>query len=1049
MHLLAAGVRLGSYEIVELVGRGGMGEVYKAFDVVLRRHAAVKVLPDSGAGDDADDRVQRFLREARAASALNHPNIVTIYDAGSAAIVQGETTHYIAMELVDGSTLRAKLGAPIDELLPIFVQVADALAKAHEASVVHRDLKPENILVRTDGVAKIVDFGLAKSFAGLAVGEWQFETHEGVLVGTFAYMSPEQVKGRPVDGRSDMFAFGSMLFEALTGTLPFVADSALETLQRIANDDPRWLGHGPDALHQVVDRCLAKHPDDRYPTMADVAAALRAARTEAAPAALPGRRSEPAAELSTAAREVVNVAAVIGMTVSVRELRDLLDDPDALDDSLDELVGHGILVERDTRRGTFRFASAAEREVFYSRIPRRRRKEIHSGCAAHGERLLGARLATTELLRHFQSAGAAAKVVGYGLPLLRELVERFQPKEAIDVADLVSEAAGDDLAPVLEATELLARAYAQLGDFDRALERIEAIRPVLEASPEALTRLARTAAQVAWEARRVDVAERWIRRGLSSSDKSSDAAPVRDILALATTIAIVTGDTAAADEYALRLSREGQSPPARADLRGGRIVVPSMRSLAEIDPSQSDQAWRGEIVRPIFETLTRVAADGRIVPWLAEFEANGDSTAFRFCLREGLRFHNGRAVTSGDVAFSYARLLRQPTNTSRWMLGPIRGARAVADGSAEGLEGFICHTDREFTIELSGPVTVFPAIASYDGTAVVPAESGALRGTWKETCVGTGPYRVARFEPDRRLELEANPHYWREGRPRTGRLAFVMGLSSAEILERFRSRELTLARDLSEDDFWSLRRDVELRAQYAESPRLSTYFLVANRRKGPFADPALRKEVFGIDVEAVLRASQSPLIHRAHTLAPPGLIGHVRSRAHAPPPSKTALYPKIPVTLGVLTGLVLHHRAVLERLVQELAGRGFIVETVEIEQINRTPGRLATFDLFAGRWYADYPDADSFNDTLLHSQRGIYGSLCGDPKLDEIIERARAETDPRVRRDDYAEIEEVLQRDAILLPLFHESAYCFAQAEVGGFELNFSNSAVSYEELWL
>jgi peptide/nickel transport system substrate-binding protein len=135
--------------------------------------------------------------------------------------------------------------------------------------------------------------------------------------------------------------------------------------------------------------------------------------------------------------------------------------------------------------------------------------------------------------------------------------------------------------------------------------------------------------------------------------------------------------------------------------------------------------------------------------------------------------------------------------------------------------------------------------------------------------------------------------------------------------------------------------------------------------------------------------------------------------------------------------------------VQGLTGRGFIVEIVEIDQANRTPATLVACDLFAGRWYADYPDADSFNDTLLHSQRGIYGSLCGDPKLDEIIARARAETDPRVRRDDYAEIEEVLQRDALLLPLFHESAYCFAQAEVGGFELNFSNSAVSYEELWL
>jgi ABC-type transport system substrate-binding protein len=155
------------------------------------------------------------------------------------------------------------------------------------------------------------------------------------------------------------------------------------------------------------------------------------------------------------------------------------------------------------------------------------------------------------------------------------------------------------------------------------------------------------------------------------------------------------------------------------------------------------------------------------------------------------------------------------------------------------------------------------------------------------------------------------------------------------------------------------------------------------------------------------------------------------------------------VMLGVLSGFVLHHRAVVERLVQGVAGRGFIVQTVEVDQMDRTSARFAAFDLFAGRWYADYPDADSFNDTLLHSQHGIYGSLCGDPKLDEIIERARAETDPRVRRDDYAEIEEVLRRDAILLPLFHESAYCFAQAEVGGFDVNFSYPAVSYEELWL
>lgn len=1029
---------------MELVGRGGMGEVYKALDVVLRRFAALKVLLDPAA--DQDERVHRLLREARVASALNHPNIVTIYDAGSVAIARGGTVHYIAMEFVDGATLRETLHtASLDDLHSIFIQIADALAKAHEAGVVHRDLKPENVLVRSDGVAKIVDFGLAKSFAGAA--EAQFETTRGVLLGTFAYMSPEQIGARRVDGRSDMFSFGSMLYEALAGAPPFLGDSALETLQRIAHDPVRWSGGTADALREIIERCLAKNPDDRYPAMSEVATALRESRGVLNVGRMPPRK--PVSELSASAQEVISVAAVIGMTVTLGELRDLVEDEDILDDALDELTAAGVLAEHNTRRGTFLFASASIRESAYARIPRRRRKAIHAACASQCERLLGGRPATVEMLLHFHAAGVAGKVIEHGLPLLRDLVEHARPAEAIQVADLILDLAREDRAMTLEATELMARARAQLGDFDRALAAIDGIRLLFESSPDALARLSRTAAHVAWEARRVDIAERWIRRGLSVAEQVTDEQAVRDMLALATAIATVTGDTVAADQYALRLEHEGDRPMVKDGMRSGRIVVPSVVALPDLDPALNDVAWRGEILAPIFETLTRVAAGGRIVPWLAEFEVKRDATAFRFRLRDGVRFHDGRPVTSQDVAFTYARVLREKRNASRWLLAPIVGSGAVADGTADVLEGFRCHSEREFTIALDSPVAAFPGIASFHGTGIVPSGTGPSTGTGKEACLGTGPYRVVRFEPGRRLELEANPYYWREGLPRTGRLAFVMGLTSSEIAERFRARELSLARYLSDDDFWSLRRDAELRAQYAESPHLSTYFLVVNRHRGPFADPVLRREALGIDMDAVLRGSRLPVIHRAHTLAPPGLIGHIRSPRPAPRRSTTAAFRQIPVRLGVLATILVHYRPIIERLAEALATHGFVVEIVPIDQAIRTSATMASFDLVVGRWYADYPDAGSFVDSLLLAQRGIYGRLVGDQKLDEIINRSRAETDSRLRRDDYAEIEEILQRDSVLLPLFHENAYCFAQREVGGFELNLSDPGLLYEQLWL
>src|SRR5712692_9544776 len=219
---LTSGAKLGPYEIVGPLGAGGMGEVYRARDARLDRSVAIKILPAAFSTDS--DRLHRFEQEARSASALNHPNIVTIYALGLDA-----STHYIAMELVEGKTLRQLLASgllPIRKAIEIAAQVADGLAKAHEAGIAHRDLKPENLMVSDDGFVKILDFGLAK--LTLPSGELSetsptiaLQTRPGVVMGTMQYMSPEQVSGGRLDFRSDQFSFGLVLYEMVTGKLAF------------------------------------------------------------------------------------------------------------------------------------------------------------------------------------------------------------------------------------------------------------------------------------------------------------------------------------------------------------------------------------------------------------------------------------------------------------------------------------------------------------------------------------------------------------------------------------------------------------------------------------------------------------------------------------------------------------------------------------------------------------------------------------------------------------------------------------------------------------
>jgi eukaryotic-like serine/threonine-protein kinase len=263
---LAPGTRLGPYEIIAAIGAGGMGEVYRARDTRLDREVAIKVLPSAMARDP--DRLARFEREARVLASLNHPHIATIY--GLEESTEGTA---LAMELVDGCTLKSPL--PVAEALRIAGQIAEALEAAHKRGIVHRDLKPANVMVTETGV-KLLDFGLAKIDLGPAGEETATQTQAGTLLGTACYMSPEQAQGRPVDARSDIFSFGAVLYELVTGNQAFRGESMVGTLASILRDEP-VPADCPTEVQNVIARCLRKHAADRFQTAGELRAAVEAA----------------------------------------------------------------------------------------------------------------------------------------------------------------------------------------------------------------------------------------------------------------------------------------------------------------------------------------------------------------------------------------------------------------------------------------------------------------------------------------------------------------------------------------------------------------------------------------------------------------------------------------------------------------------------------------------------------------------------------------------------------------------------------------------------
>jgi ABC-type transport system substrate-binding protein len=491
-----------------------------------------------------------------------------------------------------------------------------------------------------------------------------------------------------------------------------------------------------------------------------------------------------------------------------------------------------------------------------------------------------------------------------------------------------------------------------------------------------------------------------------------------------------------------------QTEPARTG--GGIIQIPIAGLVSRLDPSCTATIEETETLPSIFETLT-FDVGGRIVPWLAaEFKPEDGGKRYRFRLRDDVRFHDGRRLTARDVRYSFERLLQNEQSSARYFYSVIQGAKPLLSGEAHDLTGFRILSANEFTIDLSEPVSFFPALLSYPVASITPEGSTRFNGSWRDGCVGTGPFRVVKFDPGRRLELERNKTYWRAGYPRSEGLVFSFGVPSAEILSEFRAGKFSVASDLLPADVETLRREPDLAAGYRETPRLITYYAAFNTHTGPLSDKALRQNLAkAIDVAGLVRQTLGRLAVPAHGLIPPGLLGHDSATALRTPSASSVSTNgsgELELTAALNPVYFGEYAAFARELEHALNAR-----QVKIRRMNTTTAEWidaaakGSVDLLVGRWVADYPDPDTFA-YILHSQ-GLIGRLCGSPEIDLLVEKGRAEVSPAVRHSIYRQVEEIIARDCLLLPLFHEQAYRFARPEIEGLSLSYGVTVVDYANL--
>ncbi len=505
------------------------------------------------------------------------------------------------------------------------------------------------------------------------------------------------------------------------------------------------------------------------------------------------------------------------------------------------------------------------------------------------------------------------------------------------------------------------------------------------------------------------------------------------------------------------VGKAGEDAAERGQAAEGRgtIRIPIIGDVTRtLDPLLSNHVDEAEVQSTLFETLTRLDEGARIIPWLASrIDVEDGGKRYRFRLRDGIRFHDGRRLSVRDVRFSLERALSTEACEFRWALSPVQGAAAVIRGEARELEGFQIHSTGEFSIRLDAPLPYFPAVLSHTAFSIVPEGIDFEARRHRDGCVGTGPFRLTRFTPGERCELERHPAYWREGYPRCGELVFERTSSVEDLYSGFRKGRFSLAYNLLPEMVEELRRSGEFAGGYRETPGLSTALLALNANRGPLRDPGLRRRlVAAIDRPALAAAVTGTAPSPAKGLIPPGLLGHnpgSSTAAVGAPEDADRTTAEVDLTVCVIPSWLETRRPLLDRLSADLRRAGFRPEYLEISDRHEF-SRIQTSggsDLALGAWVADYPDPHALVGGILDSREGWAARFCGSAELDLLIGTAQVEPDPAARHARYREIEEYVAREALLVPLFHLTVSRFARPEVQGLTLSFATPNVRYENL--
>lgn len=771
---------------------------------------------------------------------------------------------------------------------------------------------------------------------------------------------------------------------------------------------------------------------------------------EALPASLRAAVDRSYQRLPETARRLLSIAAVAGKSFDlsdVEEVGKLEADTDA---DVSRLVEEGILREESGARGDrYAFTGALVRETAQAALPRRTRRSIHRLFGELLERRHGGarQRVSVDLFRHFSEADVPAKAVEYGLEAARQALESGGAEDAIQVARAVAGFVETD-AGRGEASLILARAQRSRGDYEAAMDEAGKAAEAFEHGGDPRTVDAcLVGAEAAWDARQPDRVERWIERGLEVPDVRERPRVHLRLQRLAATAATLRGDAAASERHLSELQAE-EAPPTSAtqgNRPSGTINVP-LSGVDELDPIGCLYLDQAEAMTAVFECLTRIGADGRAKPFLAsDIDDDGTGLKYRIRLRDGVLFHDGRPLQTPDVRWSMERYLRDAGHSVGQRLRAIHGVQAVVEGRARELAGFREVDDREFILNLDEPCPALPFLLSDVCLAIVPRDSQPLsEGDWREGLVGTGPFRVVRFQPGSRLELERNPRYWRPGLPRSERLVFHFGLDPAEVVDGFRTGKLSVTGSLPARDLEALRSDKNVHATYVDSPTLSTCYIAFNTHRGPMANEEIRRSVRNaLDVDSLI-APLGTAVAPASGLIPPGLPGY-RPRSVTSRSGPVA----VPVALNEEITLVVHdvfggpYATLLQTLLERLKSLGLNVRTTSRKGATES----LDVDLVTSRIIADFPDPDAVIGDVLESTSGYVGCLAGSPEIDRVIESARTEQDPAVRNLLYSRIEEALERDVRLIPLFHEKQWRLARPEIGGLEVQFCGLPVAYEKL--